>query len=143
MNRAEVELEDRGVALRIDIPMDLPHVSADCQRIEQVLLNLLANAMRYTPSGGAISISAQKSDTMVQVSVCNSGPGLSNEDLEHVFDRFYRADSARARENGNESSGAGLGLAIAKALVEAHAGRIWAENAPTGGACFHFTLPTA
>ena len=137
----EVELEDRGVALRIEIPMNLPRAHADRQRIEQVLLNLLANAMRYTPSGGAISISAQKLDTMVQVSVCNSGPGLSNEDLEHVFDRFYRADAARARQNGSESSGAGLGLAIAKTLVEVHDGRIWAENSPAGGACFHFTLP--
>lgn len=138
----EVELEDRGVALRIDIPVDLPHVHADRQRIEQVLLNLLANAMRYTPSGGAISIAAKSTDEKrVQVSVCNSGPGLSEEDLEHVFDRFYRADAARTRESG-ESSGSGLGLAIAKALIEAHAGKIWAENPLTGGACFHFTLPT-
>jgi signal transduction histidine kinase len=138
----EVELEDRGVALRIDIPTDLPPVNADRQRIEQVLLNLLANAMRYTASGGAISIAAKNiNENTEQVSVCNSGPGLSEEDLEHVFDRFYRADAARTRESG-ESSGSGLGLAIAKALIEAHSGQIWAENAPTGGACFYFTLPT-
>ena len=139
----EAELEDRGVVLRIDLPVDLPHVYADRQRIEQVLLNLLANAMRYTSSGGAISIAAKRTDEkMVQVSVCDSGTGLSEEDLEHVFDRFYRADTARTHEDGSESSGAGLGLAIAKALVEAHGGHIWAENPPTGGACFHFTLPT-
>jgi signal transduction histidine kinase len=138
----EVELEDRGIALHIDLPVDLPQVNADRQRIEQVLLNLLANAMRYTPSGGAISIAAKNTDEkMVQVSVCNSGPGLSEEDLEHVFDRFYRADAARTRESG-ESSGSGLGLAIAKALIEAHGGKIWAENPSTGGACFYFTLPT-
>lgn len=77
---------------------------------------------------------------LVQVSVCDSGTGLSKEDLEHVFDRFYRADSARSRESG-ESNGAGLGLAIAKALVDAHGGRIWAEDASEGGAFFHFTLP--
>ena len=136
-----VELDDRGIALRIDIPIDLPHVSADRQRIEQVVLNLLANAMRYTPPGGAITISARKLESMVQVSVCDSGPGLSKEDLEHVFDRFYRADAARSRERG-QSGGSGLGLAIAKALVEAHGGRIWAENAPIGGACFRLTLPT-
>lgn len=137
----EVELEDRGVALRIDIPVDLQRVHADRQRIEQVLLNLLANAMRYTPSGGTISIAAKSADEqMLQVSLCDSGPGLSKEDLEHVFDRFYRADAARTRESG-ESSGSGLGLAIAKALIEAHGGRIWAENAAAGGACFHFTLP--
>jgi len=136
-----VELEDRGVALHVDLPVDLPRVSADRQRIEQVLLNLLANAMRYTPSGGVVNISAQQSgENMVQVSICDSGPGLSEEDLEHVFDRFYRADPSRARES-DESSGAGLGLAIAKALVEAHGGQIWAQNPPEGGACFHFTLP--
>jgi len=138
----EVELEDLGVALRIDLTANLAPVNADHQRIEQVLLNLLANAMRYTPSGGAISIAAKSIDEkMVQVSVCDSGPGLSEEDLEHVFDRFYRADAARERENG-ESSGSGLGLAIAKALIEAHGGKIWAENPSTGGACFYFTLPT-
>ncbi len=137
-----VELEDRGIALHIDLPEDLPRVNADRQRIEQVLLNLLANAMRYTPSGGAISVSAkQEAEEMVRVSVCDSGIGLSKEDLEHVFDRFYRADAARARENGSESGGAGLGLAIAKALIEAHGGRIWVENSTTGGACFHFTVP--
>ncbi|MEA3239873.1 MAG: ATP-binding protein [Candidatus Bipolaricaulota bacterium] len=138
----EVELEDRGVALQIDIPVDLPRVSADRQRIEQVLLNLLANAMRYTPSGGAISVAANQTDeAMLQVTVCDSGTGLSKEDMEHAFDRFYRADAARAREEGSESSGSGLGLAIAKALVEAHGGRIRAKNSPTGGACFQFTLP--
>ncbi len=73
------------------------------------------------------------------MSICDSGPGLSDEDLAHIFDRFYRADKSRTRESG----GAGLGLAIAKALVEAHGGKIWAENAPEGGACFHFTLPSA
>ena len=138
----EVEFEDRGIALHAELPADLPRVNADRQRIEQVLLNLLANAMRYTPSGGAISIAAKRTnEPMVQVSVCDSGTGLSKEDLEHVFDRFYRADAARTRESG-ESSGSGLGLAIAKALIEAHSGRIWAENSATGGACFHFTLPT-
>lgn len=75
----------------------------------------------------------------VWVSICDSGPGLSDEDLAHIFDRFYRADKSRARESG----GAGLGLAIAKALVEVHGGQIWAQNALAGGACFYFTLPSA
>jgi signal transduction histidine kinase len=135
-----VELEDAGIKLIIDLPADLPTVEVDGQRIEQVLLNLLSNAERYTPAGGAIQISARVlAGGKVRVSVCDSGPGLSDEDLAHIFDRFYRADKSRARESG----GAGLGLAIAKALVEAHAGQIWAQNAPTGGACFHFTLPSA
>jgi two-component system OmpR family sensor kinase/two-component system sensor histidine kinase BaeS len=135
-----VELEDMGIELALDLPADIPAVAADSQRIEQVLLNLLSNAERYTPEGGAIRISARAlAGGKVRVSVCDSGPGLSDEDIAHIFDRFYRADKSRARESG----GAGLGLAIAKALVEAHGGQIWAQNAPTGGACFHFTLPRA
>ncbi|MCK4600002.1 HAMP domain-containing protein [Candidatus Bipolaricaulota bacterium] len=136
----EVELEDMGIDLVIDLPADLPAVAADSQRVEQVLLNLLSNAERYTPEEGSIRISARVlAGGKVRVSICDSGPGLSDEDLVHIFDRFYRADKSRTRESG----GAGLGLAIAKALVEAHGGRIWAENAPAGGACFHFTLPSA
>jgi len=104
-------------------------VTADSQRIEQVLLNLLSNAERYTPEGGSIRISARAlAGKKVRVSICDSGPGLSDEDIAHIFDRFYRADKSRARESG----GAGLGLAIAKALVEAHGGQIWAQNAPIG-----------
>jgi signal transduction histidine kinase len=129
-----VELEDMGIELALDLPADLPTVAADSQRVEQVLLNLLSNAERYTPEGGSIRISARAlAGGKVRVSVCDSGPGLSDEDIAHIFDRFYRADKSRARESG----GAGLGLAIAKALVEAHDGQIWAQNAPTGGACFH------
>jgi len=133
-----VELEDMGIDLTLDLPADLPAVTADSQRIEQVLLNLLSNAERYTPEGGSIRISARAlAGKKVRVSICDSGPGLSDEDIAHIFDRFYRADKSRARESG----GAGLGLAIAKALVEAHGGQIWAQNAPIGGACFYFTLP--
>jgi len=135
-----VQLEEQEIKLEIQPPQDLPPLEADVQRLEQVLLNLLSNAMRHTPPGGTIRITARVlDDRSVQISVCDSGPGLSEEDLPHIFERFYRADRSRARASG----GSGLGLAIAKALVEAHGGRIWAENAPTatGGACFHFTLP--
>jgi len=135
-----VELEDMGIELVIDLPADIPAVAADSQRVEQVLLNLLSNAERYTPEGGSIRISTRTlAGGKVRVSICDSGPGLSDEDIAHIFDRFYRADKSRTRESG----GAGLGLAIAKALIEAHGGQIWAENAPTGGACFHFTLTNA
>jgi len=133
-----VQLEDSGIRFFVEIPNDLPKAEADSQRIEQVILNLLSNATRHTPTGGTIRVVAQPTEgPSIQVSVCNTGSGLSNEDLAHVFDRFYRAEPSRSREEG----GAGLGLAIAKALIEAHGGRIWAENAPEGGACFHFTLP--
>jgi len=133
-----VQLEDDDIQFSLHIAKNLPKVEADSQRIEQVILNLLSNAVRHTPEGGAIRLSAQATEEpLVQVSLCNTGPRLSDEDLAHVFDRFYRAEPSRSREEG----GAGLGLAIAKALIEAHGGRIWAENAPEGGACFHFTLP--
>ncbi|MBI1743854.1 HAMP domain-containing protein [Candidatus Acetothermia bacterium] len=133
----DAQLEEQNVQLVMDVPKDLPQVLADRQRIEQVLLNLLSNATRYTPAGGTITIKAQTCDErFVRLSVCDTGPGLSEEDLAHAFDRFYRADKSRARVSG----GSGLGLAISKAIIEAHGGRIWAENVSPTGACFHFTL---
>jgi signal transduction histidine kinase len=130
-------LEEKQIALEAQIADDLPTVSVDPQRIEQVLLNLLDNACRYTPPGGKIVLSAYREDCAVHVSVRDGGPGIAPEDLPHIFERFYRGDKSRARSSG----GTGLGLSIAKALIEAHGGRIWAENAPQGGACFHFTVP--
>ena len=131
-----VQLEDENIHLERAIEASLPSVEADAHRIEQVLLNLLANAIRHTPEGGRILVRAKQVKAEIQVAVCDSGPGLSETDLSHVFDRFYRADAARSSETGT-----GLGLSITKALVEAHGGRIWAENLPEGGACFAFTLP--
>jgi signal transduction histidine kinase len=130
-------LEEKQIALEAQIADDLPTVAVDPQRIEQVLLNLLDNACRYTPPGGKIVLSAYREDGAVHVSVRDGGPGIAPEDLPHIFERFYRGDKSRARLSG----GTGLGLSIAKALIEAHGGKIWAENAPQGGACFHFTVP--
>jgi two-component system, OmpR family, sensor histidine kinase BaeS len=132
-----VQIEDEGMTLIREIGGNLPRIEADAQRIEQVLLNLLANAIRHTPSEGSILVRAEQVNQSIQVSVCDSGTGLSDQDLKHVFDRFYRADEART----GDDTGAGLGLSIAKALIEAHGGTIWAENTPEGGACFAFTLP--
>ena len=132
------QLEDGGLTLETGLDPDLPTLLVDKQRIEQVLLNLLANAIRHTPEGGRIEILANRTaDGQIAVRVCDTGPGIPPEDLERVFERFFRVDPSR------ESGGAGLGLSIAKALVEAHGGRIWAENRPEGGACFVFTLPPA
>ena len=133
-----VQLEDSNIRLDRTIPTGLPSVVADRQRVEQVFLNLLANAIRHTPEGGSISMCADEHTNGIQVSVCDTGPGLTEADLAHVFDRFYRADEARTSDGG-----AGLGLSIAKALVDAQGGRIRAENGPSGGACFHVVLPTA
>ena len=132
------QLEDDRVRLIIDTSADAPTVRADPQRVEQVLLNLLSNASRYTPADGTIRVSLEREGSeRVKVSVCDTGPGLDREDLARVFERFYRSDRSRA------GGGAGLGLSIAKALVEAQGGSIWAESAVGGGACFRFTLPTS
>lgn len=131
-------LEEKKLRLETDIAGDLPALAVDPQRIEQVLLNILDNACRYTPAGGTIHLSAHREGDVVHVSVRDGGPGIASEDLPHIFERLYRGDKSRTRSSG----GTGLGLAIAKALVEAHGGKIWAENAPEGGACVHFTLPT-
>jgi len=130
------QVEDGGTRLSLAVP-DLPPVWGDRQRVQQVFLNLLANAIRHTPAGGEILVAARvEGDSLIQVSVCDTGPGLSAEDEAHLFDRFYRG--AHARTAG---PGAGLGLSVAKAIVEAHGGKMWAENRSAGGACFHFTLP--
>ncbi len=135
----EVQFEEQNIELLIDLPNTLPPLHADFQRLEQVFLNLLSNATRYTAKGGHIRIHAFQAEDpkFVQVSVCDTGTGFSQADLDHLFDRFYRADKSRSRQSG----GSGLGLAIVKALIDAHGGKIWAENSREGGACFHFTLP--
>jgi len=131
-----IQMEDGGVALQASVERELPPLLLDAHRIEQVLLNLLENAARHTPEGGRVDLRVGRQGTDVLVSVCDTGSGIPEQDLGRVFERFYRADTAR------QSGSAGLGLSIARALVEAHGGRIWAENRPEGGACFSFTLPT-
>ncbi|MGE5571621.1 MAG: ATP-binding protein [Bacteroidota bacterium] len=137
------EADSRAIRLETTADPDLPQVQADPDRIAQVLVNLLANAMRHTPDGGAVTVSARRQGHdeggWVAVSVRDTGPGIAEKDIPHVFDRFYRTDEARDRAAG----GAGLGLAIAKGIVEAHGGRIWADSAPGQGATFTFTLPVA
>ena len=133
-----VELEERGIELNVQFDTDQLIVNADVQRIEQVILNLLSNAGRHTPEAGRIGIAIKEIERgELEISVCDSGPGIAPEDLNSIFDRFYRADKSRARTSG----GAGLGLTIAKVLIEEHGGHIWAENRPEGGACFRFVLP--
>ncbi|MEW6522686.1 MAG: ATP-binding protein [Bacillota bacterium] len=132
-----IEASLRGVELVTCLPPDLPAVRADGERSRQVLINILTNALRYTPAGGTITVSAFGQDGRVAISVTDAGPGISPDELPYVFDRFYRGDRARSRAEG----GTGLGLAIARGYVEAQGGSIWAENAPAGGARFTFTLP--
>jgi signal transduction histidine kinase len=104
--------------------------------VQRVLHNLLTNAIRHTPPDGSIAIVVSPDEHDVTIAVEDTGEGVSTDAAERMFDRFWRADSSRT------STGSGLGLAIARALVEAHGGRIWAENRPNGGARIAFTLPT-
>lgn len=117
------------------LPADLPLVPFDELLVGQVLVNLLENAVNYSPSGTPIDISVTASPREVTVSIADRGPGLRPGDETRVFEKFYRANGKASR------SGAGLGLAICRGIVELHGGRIWAENRPGGGAVFRFMLP--
>jgi signal transduction histidine kinase len=118
----------KRVSLSRSVEPDLPEASIDLDRINQVLNNLISNALRYTPEGGMITLGAKRGESRttaeIQISVSDTGPGIPLESLPWVFDRFYRADKSRTRASG----GSGLGLAIVKQLVEAHHGRVWAES---------------
>ena len=132
------QFSENGIHLVVQVPPTLPSVWADADRITQVLINLLGNALRYTPKGGTVTVAAGRADGWVTFDVADTGIGIASEDLPHVFERFYRVDKARSRALG----GAGIGLTIAKALVEAHGGRIWAASpGPGQGATFSFSLP--
>jgi signal transduction histidine kinase len=135
----EAEATARHVTLNADVNGRDATVRAAPEKIERVLYNLLTNALRHTPSDGTVGIVVEPLDQEVRVTVEDSGEGLSSEAVQQMFDRFWRGDRARSRERG----GAGLGLAIARGLVEAHGGRIWAESSPEGGARVSFTLPRA
>jgi two-component system OmpR family sensor kinase/two-component system sensor histidine kinase BaeS len=136
------QAEERGVSMCAESAPGLPELNADPQRIAQVLGNLVGNALRHTPAGGSVSLRAAlqaspQADSYVLFEVSDSGAGIPPADLPHIFDRFYRADRARSRSSG----GAGLGLAIARRIVEAHGGRIWAESEPGRGTTMRFSLP--
>jgi len=130
---------DQGPRIHVEANSTIPQVPVDLKRFRQVLVNLLTNALRYTPRQGKIHIQVLRKDQEVEVRVADSGPGISPEEIPHLFERFYRGDRARSRRQG----GSGLGLAISKQLIEAHRGRIWAENDPRGGAIFVIRLPLA
>ena len=130
------EADARGVALSADVDEELEARLAP-DKFERVLFNLVTNALRHTPTDGSVAVRAERQASGLLLRVEDSGEGLTAEAPARMFERFWRADRARS------GSGAGLGLAIARGLVEAHGGRIWAENRPQGGACVSFTLPAA
>jgi signal transduction histidine kinase len=133
------EFERANVEPRNNVPYDLPPVWADPDMLMRVFSNLCDNALRHTPPGGAVMVDARQQGNMLEIAVTDTGKGIPAEALSRIFDRFYRADASRQVNTG----GSGLGLAIVQAIVEAHGGRIRAENAPQGGARIIFTLPAA
>lgn len=137
MQAIEPLAAEKGIALRDQTPA-LPAIAVDPIRIRQVLFNLLSNALRHTPAGGEVVVSARASEESILLSIRDTGEGLAPEQLAAVFDRFYRGDKSRSRETG----GAGLGLAIVKAIVEAHGGRVEAYSAGKSQGCeFLIHLP--
>jgi two-component system OmpR family sensor kinase len=133
----EMQAAEKNLRLEMKTGAAVPDVLVDPLRIEQVISNLLTNALRHTPAGGSISVNVVTEGGDLLVSVADTGEGIRTEDLPHIFERFYRSGSARARKDG----GTGLGLAIVKQMVEAHGGRVWVESRPGSGSRFGFSIP--
>ena len=137
--RFQSAFQAKGVALSLEAQDPLPQVWADEERVLQVLANLLTNALRHTPQGGEVRLRAFRQGEAVAFQVADTGPGIPEEHLPHIFERFYRVDKARDRERG----GSGLGLAIVKAILEAHGGEVWVESQVGKGTAFSFSLPAS
>jgi len=137
VDRLKAQADRAGLALNAEVAAALPLVEADEERIEQVLVNLIHNALKFTQPGGIIRVTARAEGDSVLVSVADTGVGIPAEDLPRIFERFYKADKARS------GGGTGLGLAIAKHIISAHEGSIWAESVEGQGSTFSFTLPVA
>ena len=135
---ARLKAEARGLQIHVELQENTPAVRGDGAQLGEVLLNLLDNALQYTPSGGQIEVMARSSGHDVIFTVTDTGIGIPESDLERIFERFYRVDAARSREAG----GTGLGLVIARHIVDAHGGRIWVESAVGQGSRFHFSIPS-
>jgi two-component system phosphate regulon sensor histidine kinase PhoR len=135
ITRLSPQAERHKVALLTELSSDLPFVQADKERIQQVILNIVHNAIKFTPSGGKVMISTEQSRESVIAKVSDTGIGISKEDLPHIFKRFFKADKSRS------NSGTGIGLAIAKHTVQAHRGNIWAQSEEGKGSTFSFSLP--
>jgi two-component system, OmpR family, clock-associated histidine kinase SasA len=132
------QFQPKDQTVKTDIPNDLPKVYADQERVRQVLINLLDNAIKYTPEGGLIQVSVLHRTTQkVQVSVCDNGPGIPEENRERIFEDHFRL------QRDKEKDGYGIGLSLCQRIVRAHYGQIWVDSIPNQGSCFHFTLPVS
>jgi signal transduction histidine kinase len=132
---------EQGLELAIEYAADLPRVDADPHRLQQALSNLLGNAIKFTPAGGRVLLSARVADDQeeglaIRFAVSDTGPGIPEQDLPHVFDWFWHSP-------GGERTSTGLGLAIAKGVIEAHSARLMVESSPGRGSTFWFTLPVS
>ena len=134
-DRMKMQTERAGLNLRVECADDLPSVRADDMRLEQVLVNLIHNAVKFTRPGGEVALLAEADGSGVRFGVRDTGIGIPADDLPRIFERFYRVDKSRA------GSGTGLGLSIAKHIVEAHGGKIWAESRQGEGSTFYFRIP--
>ena len=133
---ARIDAQPLADAKHISLVLDLidpPKIHADPHRISQVLANLLGNSIKFTPEGGTVTLRARSRDGVLSVTIADTGRGIAPEHLAHIFDRYWRP-------RGSEAEGTGLGLYIARGIVEAHGGRVWAESSAQG-ATFVFTLP--
>jgi signal transduction histidine kinase len=136
IDRMRALAEAKGQTLEVDLPSGLPHAAIDTHRIGQVVANLVSNAIKFTPQDGTIRVSARRQHSRIVVSVSDTGPGIPQEHLSKIFDRFWQTP-------GTKQKGSGLGLSIAKGIVEAHGGTIWAESQLGKGSSFFFTVPLA
>jgi two-component system, OmpR family, phosphate regulon sensor histidine kinase PhoR len=135
LDRMNMLATKAGLVVSLELASDLPEVELDVDRMQQVIINLLHNAIKFTPAGGKIEVITTELKNHIQIEIRDTGVGISQEDLPRIFERFYKAD--RARSGG----GTGLGLSIAKHIVESHNGKIWAESQEGVGASFFITLP--
>jgi signal transduction histidine kinase len=143
LSAMEAQAEQQRVTLRSNLGGGVDPVLVDPGRIERVLYNLIQNAIRHTPADGSVIVEVLDRGPELQVNVRDTGEGIEPSDLPHLFDRFYRGDKARARDETGMTGGAGLGLSIARRLIETHGGQIWVNQLSSGGALFSFTLPKA
>ncbi|MFY9189324.1 MAG: ATP-binding protein, partial [bacterium] len=140
MDRFRVQTQRSQIAIEFHAAQAVPPVSADRDRLDQVLANLISNAVKFTPPGGRIQVSVTAAaDAMVKTTICDSGTGIPAEDQPRIFERFYRVDKARSRSLG----GTGLGLSIAQQIIEAHGGRIQLASVVGEGTTVSFILPAA
>lgn len=127
----------KGINFNAKTPSDLPEVKADKHRLDQIIVNLLTNAIQYTPDGGKVEVTAKAINGFIQLEISDTGIGISPKDIPHIFERFYRGDKSRSRETG----GTGIGLAIVKEIVQSHGGEISVKSEEGRGTTFTFTIP--